>query len=97
MKKRHFLNKQSFFGGIIAVTVIYGIDQFPKLAYAATSQLLAKADRQDLTEAVFIGIGLLVCLLGLFLMDCFRARHPRKKKSASQSNGEMTESASAQQ
>ncbi|GAX03290.1 hypothetical protein IWT140_00892 [Secundilactobacillus pentosiphilus] len=97
MKKRHFLSKQSFFGGIVAVTVVYGIDQFPKLAFAATNQLLARADRKDLTEAVFIGVGLLVCLLGLFGMDCFRARHPRVKKSAATSTGELTESASTQQ
>lgn len=97
MKKRYLLSKQSFFGGIMAVTVIYGIDQFPKLAYAATNQLLAQADRQDLTEAVFIGIGLLVCLLGLFGMDCFRARHPRAKKSATASAEKVTGSASAQQ
>ncbi len=30
--------------------------QFPKLVNAATSQLLAKADREDLTEAVRYGV-----------------------------------------
>lgn len=97
MGKQHILNKHTYFLGTLAVAVGYGMTQFPKLAYAASNSLMAKANRQDLTEAVFIGMGLLLCLLGLFGLDRYRARHPRKKETAIQANSEMTETASTQQ
>lgn len=97
MRKRHLITKQTYFLGILAVTVVYGINQFPKLAYAASNQFLAKATRQNLTEAVFIGIGLVICLLALFGLDCFRARHPRAKKESSESAIDVTESTPTQQ
>lgn len=97
MKKQHLVTKLTYFLGILAAAVVYGINQFPKLAYAASNQLFAKATRQDVTEAVFIGIGLMISLLALFGLDCFRARHPRVKKNTSESDIDVTQSTSAQQ
>jgi len=96
MEKQHLLRKTYYFWGSLTAAVVYGVTQFPKLVNAATSQLLAKADREDLTEAVFIGMGLLVCLIGLFGLDRFRARHPRPKKTDANMENEITESASTQ-
>jgi len=97
MKAQHHLVKLGSLCGVVTAAVLLEIDQFPQLAYAATSQFLSKVNRQDLTEAVFIGVGLIICLLGLFGLDCFRARHPRVKKSALKSETKLTKMTSAQQ
>jgi Predicted membrane protein (DUF2053). len=96
MKKQHFLSERRYFWGSFTAAMVYGVTQFPKLVDAATFQLLAKVNREDVTEAVFIGVGLLVCLIGLFGLDHIRARHPRTKKSASKLENKMTGSASTQ-
>ncbi|MCH5462456.1 hypothetical protein HC026_03885 [Lactobacillus sp. LC28-10] len=97
MEKRHILNKHTYFLGTLAVAVGYGLTQFPNLAYAASNSILAKVNRQNLTEAVFIGMGLFLCLLGLFGLDRYRARHPRREKTGMQASTEMTGSTSTQQ
>lgn len=72
----------------------FGITQLPTTVQAATTNLTQNTD--DLTEAVFIGLGLLLSLLGLFELDAYRTRHPRQKKTARKQTQRATQSASAQ-
>lgn len=96
MKEQHFLCKRRYFWGSFTAAMVYGVTQFPKVVDAATFQLLAKVNREDVTEAVFIGMGLLLCLIGLFVLDRIHARRTRTKRSSSKLKNEMTESVSTQ-
>ncbi|GAW99008.1 hypothetical protein [Secundilactobacillus mixtipabuli] len=94
MAKRRVLSKSNYFWGSLVAAVVYGINQLPKLAYAATNQGVIKIDRQDLTEAVFIGTGLLICLLGLVEWDHLCARHLHTQNEKSEEK--LTESTTVQ-
>lgn len=93
MQALHIASKCGYFGGAFLTAFYFGICQLPSIASAATSHA-AYQHRENLTEAIFIALGLLLCLLGLFEMDAYRAKHPRHNTDPDNSTSEITESAS---
>ncbi|MTV81645.1 hypothetical protein [Secundilactobacillus folii] len=95
MNRLQHTSKFGYLGSAFLIAFSFGLSYLPVVANAATAHM-TQQHRDAVTEAVFVGIGLLLCLFGLFEMDLYRARHPRQIKHTEVSDSDLTPSASTQ-